>query len=296
MGTSELCVYSCKPQSTWGVITDPRYPKDPQELPRKQKREPKMCNPQQQNPPQNAAWQGVYPDLSALNQLFSTQQALQRMQDSPLRGLTSWLLLACSPSQEARLRSNSNKPDLSRNNLLPHQHLRLRDTGSHLCRSKLCCLASTSTPSISRSIPTTSRSLLRLLLRCSPHLPTPPDDHQPPAPLLLGRHQGLRHLLLHHRLPLLPLQPPRLPHLVHPLRGARHLSPPHALAPVLAGHLLYSAISFLHPVCALFLLLPCLHKLHVRGQPLGDPVSWGVRFTGSNAAWNQHMNHNHYQY
>merc|ERR1712223_1635954 len=37
--------------------------------------DPKMCNPQQQNPPQNAAWQGVYPDLSALNELFSTQQA-----------------------------------------------------------------------------------------------------------------------------------------------------------------------------------------------------------------------------
>merc|ERR1712004_315460 len=49
--------------------------KDPQELPRKQKRESKMCNPQQQSPPQNAAWQGVYPDLSALNELFSTQQA-----------------------------------------------------------------------------------------------------------------------------------------------------------------------------------------------------------------------------
>merc|ERR1712211_119329 len=65
------------------------------------------------------------------------------------------------------------------------------------------------------------------------------------------------------------------------------------LPTVLAGHLLYSAISFLHPVCALFLLLPCLHKLHVRGQPLGDPASWGVRFTGSNTAWNQHMNHNH---
>merc|ERR1712079_647517 len=57
------------------VIPDPRYPKDPQELPRKQKREPKMCNPQQQSPPQNTAWQGVYPDLSALNELFSTQQA-----------------------------------------------------------------------------------------------------------------------------------------------------------------------------------------------------------------------------
>merc|ERR1712211_32194 len=87
-----------------------------------------MCNLQQQNPPQNAAWQGVYPDQVLSISSFPLNKPLQRMQDSPLRGLTSWLLLACSPSQEARLRSNSNKPDLSRNNLLPHQHLRLRDT------------------------------------------------------------------------------------------------------------------------------------------------------------------------
>merc|ERR1712107_206252 len=113
-----------------------------------------------------------------------------------------------------------------------------------LCWNKLYCLGSASTPTTSRSIPTTSWSLLRLLLRCSPHLPAPPDDHQPPAPLLLGRHQGLHHLLLPHRLPLLPLQPPRLPHPVRPLRGARHLSPPHALAhrarrpPALLRHLL----------------------------------------------------------
>merc|ERR1712107_880721 len=45
------------------------------ELPRRQKIEPKMCNPQQQSPPQNTGWQGVYSDLSALNELFSTQQA-----------------------------------------------------------------------------------------------------------------------------------------------------------------------------------------------------------------------------
>jgi len=62
------------------------------------------------------------------------------------------------------------------------------------------------------------------------------------------------------------------------------------LPTVLAGHLLFSAISFLHPLCALFLLLPCLHRLHVRGQPLGN---WGVHFTGANAAWGQHQNHNH---
>merc|ERR1712107_460550 len=110
--------------------------------------------------------------------------------------------------------------------------------------NKLCSLGSASAPIISWSIPTTSRSLLRLLLRCSPHLPTPPDDHQPPGPLLLGRHQGLRLLLLHHRLLLLSLQPPRLPHPVRALRGARHLSPPPALAhrarrpPALLCHLL----------------------------------------------------------
>merc|ERR1712004_819549 len=54
-------------------IPDPRHPKDPQQHPRRQRKDPKMCNPQQQSPPQNAAWQGVYPDLSALNELFSTQ-------------------------------------------------------------------------------------------------------------------------------------------------------------------------------------------------------------------------------
>merc|ERR1712107_263507 len=50
-------------------------------------------------------------------------------------------------------------------------------------RCKLCSLGSASAPTISRGFSATSRSLLRLLLRCSPHLPTPPDDHQPPAPL-----------------------------------------------------------------------------------------------------------------
>merc|ERR1712152_48225 len=136
--------------------------------------------------------------------------------------------------------------------------------GSSLCWNKLCSLGSTSTPSISRSIPTTSRSLLWLLLRFSPHLPTPPDDHQPPAPLLLGRHQGLRHLLLHHRLLLLPLQPPRLPHPVRPLRGARHLSPPHALAhrarrpPALLRHLLPP---------------PCLRPLPPPALPAQAPCS-----------------------
>merc|ERR1712211_11478 len=129
--------------------------------------------------------------------------------------------------------------------------------GSSLFWNKLSSLGSASTPSISRSIPTTSRSLLWLLLRCSPLLPTPPDDHQPPAPLLLGRHQGLRHLLLHH------LQPPRLPHPVRPLRGARHLSPPPPLAhrarrpPALLRHLLPPSCLRSLPPPALPAQAPC---------------------------------------
>merc|ERR1712211_92884 len=52
---------------------------------------------------------------------------LQLPQDRPLHGLASWLLLVCSPSQEARLSISSKGPDMSRNNLLLLQHLRLRD-------------------------------------------------------------------------------------------------------------------------------------------------------------------------
>merc|ERR1712107_418179 len=59
----------------------------------------------------------------------------------------------------------------------------------------------------------------------------------------------------------------------------------------LPGFLIQSALCVV--LATPLLRLPCLHKLHVRGQPLGDPVSWGVRFTGSNAAWNQNVNHNH---
>merc|ERR1712211_17730 len=116
-----------EPQSTWGAITDQRYPKDPQELPRKQKREPKMCNPQQQNPPQNAAWQGVYPDLSALNQLFSTQQATAADAGQPSPWINFLASLGLQPIPGGQTPQQQQQADLSRNNLLPHQHLRLRD-------------------------------------------------------------------------------------------------------------------------------------------------------------------------
>merc|ERR1712004_251862 len=91
--------------------------------------------------------------------------------------------------------------------------------GSSLFWNKLCSLGSTSAPSISRGIPTTSRSLLRLLLRCSSHLPTPPDRalrgarHLSPPPALAHRARRPPPLLRHLLPPpnLRPLPPPALP-------------------------------------------------------------------------------------
>merc|ERR1711953_565806 len=96
-----------------GFIPDPRYPKDPQQHPRRQKREPKMCNPQQQNPPQNAAWQGVYPDLSVLNELFSTQAAAASPgQTSPWIGfLASLGLQPISGGQTQQQQQQQTRPE-----------------------------------------------------------------------------------------------------------------------------------------------------------------------------------------
>merc|ERR1711944_299365 len=43
----------------------------------------KMCHPSQSSPNQNQAWQGVYPDLSAFNDLFSPAAPPPNPQSSP---------------------------------------------------------------------------------------------------------------------------------------------------------------------------------------------------------------------
>merc|ERR1712004_520468 len=115
-------------------------------------------------------------------------------QDSPPHGLTSWLPLACSPSQEARLSSSSNKQDLSRNNLLPHQHLSLRDkrvtpmleqtlllgvslnTNHLLEHPNNLEVTPVATPAV---LPTSPNSSRRSPTACSTSPPSPPG---PPSP------------------------------------------------------------------------------------------------------------------
>merc|ERR1711899_109617 len=277
-----------------GIHPRPKVPQDPQQHPRRQKREPKMCNPQQQNPPQNAAWQGVYPDLSALNELFSTQQATAASpgQPSPWIGFLASLGLQPIPRGQTQQQQQQARPEQEQPSAPPAPETE-RQEGQ----------AFSGTNSAAWGQPQ--------------HQPSPGASQQPRghscgyscgAPHISQLLQTITNRLLHFSsvatrasitffciiafLCLLSSLPGFL------IQSALYvvLAPSLLRLPlptVLAGHLLYSAISFLHPLCVLFLLLPCLHRLHVRGQPLADSASWGVRFTGANTAWDQHMNHNH---
>merc|ERR1712013_937726 len=261
------------------------------ELPRKQRRESKMCNPKQQSSPQNAAWQGVYPDLSALNELFSTQEATaaSQGQTSPWIGfLTSLGLQPIPGGQTQQQQQQQARPEQEQPSAPPAPE-RERQEGHAYAG-------------------TNSAAWGRPQHQASPGASQRPRGHSCGAPHISQLLQTITNHLLHFssvatrasvtffciiaflcflsRLPGFLIQSA-----LYVVLATSLLRMP--LPTVLAGHLLYSAISFLHPVCALFLLLPCLHKLHVRGQPLGDPACWGVRFTGSNAAWNQNVNHNH---
>merc|ERR1711953_1421570 len=248
-----------------GFIPDPRYPKDPQQHPRRQKREPKMCNPQQQNPPQNAAWQGVYPDLSALNELFSTQQATAASPGQPSPWIGFLASLGLQPISGGQNQQQQSRPE-QEPSAPPAPETERREGQAYAGTSS----AAWGQPQ---------------------HRPSPGASQQPRghscgyscgAPHISQLLQTITNRLLHFSsvatrasvtffciiaffcflssLPGFLIQSA-----LYVVLATSLLRVP--LPTVLAGHLLYSAISFLHPICALFLLLPCLHKLHVRGQP-----------------------------
>merc|ERR1712198_144977 len=88
-----------------GVITKQPCPQELVACEKKKKREQKMCNTRQQEPQQNQSWQGAYPDLSALNELFSPQAAVNsEQQPSPwiafLNSLGLQPIPASQPAQQ----------------------------------------------------------------------------------------------------------------------------------------------------------------------------------------------------
>merc|ERR1712107_768561 len=266
------------------------------ELPRKQKRKPKMCNAQQQSPPQNTAWQGVYPDLSALNELFSTQQATAANAGQPSPWIGFLASLGLQPisggqtpqQQQARPEQEPSAP--------PSPETERQEGHAYAGTNSAAWGQPRHQPSPGASQQPRGHSCgYSCGYSCgAPHIPQ----------LLQAITSRLLHFssvatrasvtffcILAFFCILSSLPGFLIQSALYVVLATSLLRLP--LPTVLAGHLLYSAISFLHPLCALALLLPCLHKLHVRGQPLGDPASWGVRFTGSNAAWNQNVNYNH---
>merc|ERR1711899_442947 len=277
-----------------GSLRRHKVPQRPTGTPEKtKKREPKMCNPQQQSPPQNTAWQGVYPDLSALNELFSTQQATSAAnagQPSPWINFLASLGLQPIPGgqkqqqQQARPEQEPSAPPAPEterqegqafagtNSAAWGQPRHQPSPGASQQPRGHSCGYSCGAPHISQLLQTITNRLL--------HFSSVATRASVTFFCIIA------FLCLLSSLPGFLIQSA-----LYVVLATSLLRMP--LPTVLAGHLLYSAISFLHPICALFLLLPCLHKLHVRGQPLGDPASWGVRFTGSNAAWNQNGYHNH---
>merc|ERR1712004_411609 len=231
----------------------------------------KMCNPQQQNPPQNAAWQGVYPDLGALNELFSTQQATEATpgQTSPWIGFLASLGLQPIPGgqtqqqqqQQARPEQEPSAPPAPEtdrqggqafsgtNSAAWGQPQHQESPGASQQPRGHSCGYSCGAPHISQLLQTITNRLL--------HFSSVATRASVTFFCIIAFFCFLSSL------PSFLIQSA-----LYVVLATSLLRMP--LPTVLAGHLLYSAISFLHPVCALFLLLPCLHKLHVRGQPLGD--------------------------
>merc|ERR1712211_89244 len=270
----------------------PKAPQRPVSTREKTEKDPKMCNPQQQSPPQNTGWQGVYPDLSALNELFhsTSHQCSERRTALSMDWLLGFPWPAAHPRRPEPAAATSKteqepsappapEPEIHEgqayagtNSAAWGQPQHQPSPGASQQPRGHSCGYSCGAPHISQLLQTITNRLL--------HFSS------------VATRASVTFFCLIAFLCFLSSLPGFL------IQSALYvvLAPSLLRLPlpiVLAGHLLYSAISFLHPVCALFLLLPCLHKLHVRGQPLGDPASWGVRFTGSNAAWNQNVNHNH---
>merc|ERR1712218_588060 len=179
-----------------------------------------MCNTRQDNPQQNHPWQGVYPDLSSLNELFSAPAAVNPEQPS------SWIAFLASlglqPISGAQQEAGPAQDQPSAPPA-PQTHDDQAFAGENQSRQQP-----------------------------SPQSPPHPNGHSCGyscgAPhishLLQAITSRLLHFLLYHGLPLHSLQPPRLPHPVRPLRGVGHLpalpSPAHRdgrTTPLLQHHL-----------------------------------------------------------
>merc|ERR1711971_406996 len=262
-----------------------------------------MCHPSQSSPNPNQGWQGVYPDLSAFNDLFSPPAAQPSPQPSPWISFLGSLGLQQIPQEQQQQHGsaqeqpsappapeqeptgqtfagsnvNSQPPQSgnqgSNTQSAPgadgcHQgsnHPRRRSTQS-------CGYSCTSSPHIKQLFQAVTSRLLHFS-----SVATRASITFFSAIIFFCILSSLPGFLIHSALYLV---------LATSLLGL-------PLSALLAGHVIYSVVTFLHPLCALLLLLPCLHRLHVRGLPRANPANWGPRISGANASWTHHHHQGH---
>merc|ERR1712183_1153460 len=263
--------------------------------------ERKMCHPSQTSPNPNQAWKGVYPDMSAFNDLFSPQAAPQpNPQPSPWISFLGFLGLQPIPQEQQQQGSAQEQPSAPP---APEQE----PAGQTFAGSNVYSQppqpgnqgSDTQSPPGAQGCHQGSNHSRRL---------TQSYGYSCSSPHIKQLFQAVTSRLLHFSsvatrasitffcaIALFCILSSLPGFLIH---SALYL----VLAPsllglplpsLLAGHFIYSVVTFLHPLCALVLLLPCLHKLHVRRLALANPANWGSGFAEANAAWTHHHHQGH---
>merc|ERR1711963_629719 len=258
----------------------------------------KMCHPSQSSPNQNHAWQGVYPDLNAFNDLFSpTSPPPNPQYPSPWISFLGFLGLQPIPQEQRQSAQEQPSappateqepaaqtfafagPNVYSQPTYPGDQASGTQSapGAHGChqgtnqsrRSPQSCGFSCNSPHIKQLFQAITSRLLHFS-----SVATRASITFFCAIALFCILSSLPGFLIHFTLYLV---------LATSLLGL-------PMPVLLAGHVIYSVVTFLHPLCALILLLPCVHRLHVRRLPLAN---WSFGFPGANAAWTNHRHQGH---
>merc|ERR1712018_1069143 len=256
----------------------------------------KMCHPSQSSPNQNQAWQGVYPDLSAFNDLFSPASPPPNPQSSPWISFLRSLGLQPIPHEQQQQGSAQEQPSappateqepagqIFAGSTVYSQQPQPGNQGS-----------STQSPSGAQGCDQGSNQSRRSTQSCGYSCTSPHIKHlfQAFTSRLLhfssvATHASITFFSAIILFCFLSSLPGFLIHsALYLVLATSLLGLP--LPALLAGHVIYLVVTFLHPICALVLLLPFLHRLYARRLPLANFGNWGPGF----AAWTHHHHHGH---
>merc|ERR1712110_1133536 len=244
----------------------------------------KMCHPSQTSPNPNQAWQGVYPDLSAFNDLFSPQAAPQpNPQPSPWISFLGSLGLQPIPQEQQHQQQGSAQEQPSAPPAPEQEPAGQTFAGSNVYSQRQPPQPGSKQPGHQGS-----------------NTQSPPGGAQ-------GCYQDSNHPRRSAQSCNFSCNSPHIKQLFQAATSRLlHFSTVATRASVtffcaiaffcilssLPGFLIHSALYLVLATSLLGLPLPALLAGHVLRLPLASPANWGPRFTGGNAAWTHH-HHRH---